>query len=107
MGLCHRQFGEYDKALAYYKKIVNNWPDWVHAGSAQYLIARCYEQQVAAGEMSKEDAKPLIRQACEEVLADYPDCPAARAARPRVVDRPRAPPDRYRPRAARGGVRAG
>jgi len=39
--VCYRLFGEYEKAITHFQKVVDNWPDYQYAWSAQCLIGEC------------------------------------------------------------------
>jgi tetratricopeptide (TPR) repeat protein len=78
---CYLRLAQYSKAIEYYQKIVDNWPDYEYAWNAQYMIGRCYETLKDTGAVEKSVADAQIKAACEQVLKKYPDCPAANAAR--------------------------
>ncbi len=71
--VCYRRFGEYEKALSHYQKVVDNWPDYQYAWSAQYLIGSCYEKLKIYGNLPKSEADPKIEQAYKAVVEKYPD----------------------------------
>jgi len=79
--VCYRRLCEYENAIQYYQVVVDNWPDYQFAWNAQFLIARCFERLARLGRIPIAEAAPQIRQACEKVFANYPDCLAAGAAR--------------------------
>jgi tetratricopeptide (TPR) repeat protein len=72
--VCYRKLGKYDKALAHYQKVVDDWPDYQYAWSAQCLIGECYEKLRDSGCISKTEAEPKIEQAYQAVIEKYPDC---------------------------------
>lgn len=78
---CYQRFGEHTMAIEHYEKIVDNWPDYEYAWSAQFLIGRNYKQLSQIGAVSESEAYAQIKAACEQVLQKYPNCPAANAAR--------------------------
>lgn len=80
-GVCYERIGEDWKALEYYQKIVDAWPDYEQAWHIQFLIGRIYERLLKSGAISKSEALPKIREAYEMVTKYYPDKPAASAAR--------------------------
>jgi tetratricopeptide (TPR) repeat protein len=82
---CYRQLGQYEKAIEYYQKVVDNWPYYEYAWHAQFLIARCLEELENSGRISKEEAAIQIIHACERLFSDYPDCRAVEAARDLLV----------------------
>jgi hypothetical protein len=44
------------------------------------MIARCFDRLARSGAIPKEDAAPIIRNACEKLITDYPDSMAVKAA---------------------------
>jgi tetratricopeptide (TPR) repeat protein len=78
---CYRRLGQYEKAIEYYQKIVDNWPDYEYAWNALFLLGRSYEDLKESGVISKSQADPKIKAAYEQLLKKYPDCKAARIAR--------------------------
>jgi len=73
VAVCHCDLGEYEKAINYCRKVVGNWPDCTRASHAQFLIAHCYEKLEKSGRIPTSEAAAQIRQACEKLLANYPD----------------------------------
>jgi len=78
--VCYRRLGRCEKAIEYYQKIVDNWPDYEYAWNALFLIGRSYEDLKESGVISKSQADPKIKAAYEQLLEKYPDCPAAKIA---------------------------
>jgi tetratricopeptide (TPR) repeat protein len=78
---CLRGLGEYEKAIEYYRNILDDWPDYESAWSAQFLIGFSYEKFVKTGAIPQSVATAAIREAYELVLQNYPTCPAVNAAR--------------------------
>jgi len=79
--VCYRRLGEYENAIQYYQVVVDNWPDYQFAWNAQFMIGTCFEKLAKSGSIPKADAAPLICDAYENLLNNYPDCIAAGAAR--------------------------
>jgi TolA-binding protein len=77
-GYSYKILGEFEKAIQYCRKTLDQWPDFRSAWKAQCLIALCYEQLEASGEISRSDAAAQINEVCQK-LAGYP-YPQARAA---------------------------
>jgi len=71
--VCYRQLGEYEKAITDYQKVVDNWPDYQYAWSAQYLIGSCYEKLKYYGTLPESEADHNIEQAYKAVVEKYPD----------------------------------
>jgi len=80
MAICHDRLGQYEIAIKYYQKVLDDWPDYKHACYSQYQIGRCYERLKNTGTLTKSEADPLIRTAYEAVVKNYPDCSSVKAA---------------------------
>ncbi len=78
---CYRRAGQYEKAIEYYQKVVDVWPDYEYAWDALFRIGRNYETLIKSELMSKTKAIPKIRAVYQQLLEQYPDCKAARYAR--------------------------
>jgi tetratricopeptide (TPR) repeat protein len=74
--VCYRRVGEYEKALMHYQKVVDNWPDYQFAWSAQSLVGSCYKRLRDLGKLPASEANPKIEQAYQAVLENYPDSAA-------------------------------
>jgi tetratricopeptide (TPR) repeat protein len=79
--VCYERLDEYAKAIEHYQKVVDNWSDYRYAWNAQFLIARNYERLLDREGAVHPQIVAQIKNACEQVLQNYPDCPAAGAAR--------------------------
>ncbi|MBN2455244.1 MAG: tetratricopeptide repeat protein, partial [Sedimentisphaerales bacterium] len=77
---CFKHLGEYEKAIEYCKKVVDNWSEDKYASQAQFLIGECYEQLRNSGGLPESEADPKIEQAYEAVVENYPDCASAKDA---------------------------
>ena len=76
-GVCFRRMGEWEEAVAYYQKVVDDWPNYKYAWSAQYLIGNCYEKLRDSGSLPESEAEPLIEQAYKLVIENHPECSLA------------------------------
>jgi tetratricopeptide (TPR) repeat protein len=72
--VCYRKLGNYEKAVERFQKVVNSWPDYQYAWSAQSLIGECYEKLRDSGKIPKSEAEPEIEKAYQAVIERYPDC---------------------------------
>jgi len=80
-GDCYYRIGNYIKSIECYKKVVTDHPDYVGRWNAQFMIGRNYEAMKKAGTMPGAEADGKIKEAYEQLLAEYPDCQAAKHAR--------------------------
>ena len=71
---CYRKLGKYEKAVEHFQTVVDTWPNYQYAWSAQCLIGECYEKLRDSGAISEAEANPLIEQAYQAVIEKYPDC---------------------------------
>jgi len=69
--------GEYEQAVDYFQTVVDYWPHYQHAWSAQYLLGSCYEKLKQAGLVEPAQADELIEDAYEAVLSKYADSSVA------------------------------
>ena len=72
-----RHLGEAQNALPYYEKVVQTWPDYEYAWSAQAMIGLCYRTLVGSAQISEQEAAPKIEQAYKAVIEKYTDCSLA------------------------------
>jgi len=77
---CYDGMGMIEEAIACYRVIVNTWPEWDLAWSAQFLVGYKYSHLKKAGLMNAIAADKQILAAYSSLLTAYPDCPAAGAA---------------------------
>jgi len=77
---CYRHLGDYMMAAEYYQVVVDGWPSNAKASVAQYRVAQCYQEMMDTGQISKKDALIGICGACGNVIANYPDSAAFKAA---------------------------
>jgi len=89
-GCYGHELAEYEKAIEYYQKILDNWPyfDYRRASYAQFGITRCYQNLEKSGRISPEEAATGIIQACNNLLANYPETnPAILQAARKLLDK--------------------
>jgi len=73
---------DYAKAIEHFQRVAEDWPEYLNADHAQIFVGDYYARQRNRGDISAAEAKPLIEQACQAVIDNYPDSPyAERAAR--------------------------
>jgi tetratricopeptide (TPR) repeat protein len=72
--VCYRQLGNYEKAAGCFQKVVDDWPNFQYAWSAQSLIGECYENLRDTGKLSAAEAEPEIERAYQAVIEKYPGC---------------------------------
>jgi len=75
--VCYGRLGEYENALAYYQKVVDSWPDYEFAWSAQYLIGSCYERLRESAVIPESEANVRMEEAYKAVVEKYPKSPLA------------------------------
>ena len=80
-GVCLQRIGDYDAASRYYQMLLERWPDFEYAWNALFQIARMHDTQVKEGSLSVVEADPVIAQAYQTLLRQYPTCQGARHAK--------------------------
>jgi tetratricopeptide (TPR) repeat protein len=70
-GHCHVNLLQYAQGVEYYQKVVDDWPNFGHARSAQTLAGSYIVSMKKGGELTAEEANPRIQAAFENVLANY------------------------------------
>jgi tetratricopeptide (TPR) repeat protein len=78
---CYYRLGQYEKAIEYYQKVVDNWPYYEYAWIAQYRIVQRYKLLLRESDMSDSAIHAKLAEAYQRLVQKYPDCPAAKAAR--------------------------
>jgi tetratricopeptide (TPR) repeat protein len=68
------QLESYEQAIGYFQQIVDDWPGYKYAWSAQSWTGECYERLKGAGSLAEAEANVLIEDAYLKVIEDYPDC---------------------------------
>ena len=75
-----RHLGDLEKAVQYYEKVAEEYPDYRFAWSAQGMLGSCYAQLKQAGQIMPDVADAQIQQAYERLVQRYPEsCMAQRA----------------------------
>jgi len=77
----YRGQSDHAKSAEYYQQLADDYPGYDMAWNAMFLAGDSYEKLAEAGQISKAVADTRTRQVYERLLAEYPDCRAARAAR--------------------------
>ena len=77
IAVCLRRTGRYEEAIAYYQTVVDNWPNYKYAWSAQCLIGECFERLQESGVLPEAEAEPIIELAYKQVIENYPECSLA------------------------------
>ena len=57
-GTCHARLLQYAQSVAYYQKVVDHWPTFEFAGSAQSLVGSYTLAMREIGELTPEQANP-------------------------------------------------
>lgn len=80
-GDCYFVSGEYTKAMSYYEKLVNEFPEYTLSYHAQFRVGEIYEKLGESGQIPVSEAQNRTRLAYEQLLNKYPDCKYADSAR--------------------------
>ena len=79
-GRAFQSVGEYESAVGYFDTVIANWSEFDKIWDVYLQKARCCEQLVWSKQIPPEDGAVQIRQACQQIVADYPDCPIVNTA---------------------------
>ena len=71
LGGAYRYIGDYGKAVQYYETVLERWPGYVYAWSAQYLIGAHTERMMKKGEISVAEGEAKIEAAWQTMVDDY------------------------------------
>jgi len=77
----YRKWGRHEEMIESYERLLAVQPDYKYAWHIQFLVGYNYEKLGDRGIISKSEAMARTRAAYELVVQEYPDCPAAKAAR--------------------------
>ena len=77
----YERMNEHEMARSIFQLVVDRWPSHEKAWDAQFMVAKMYRELEKTGAMSSSEARGEIVKACRKVIEQYPDCPAAPAAR--------------------------
>jgi tetratricopeptide (TPR) repeat protein len=83
---CCQQRGDWDGAVEYYQKVVDEFPDYKYAGGSQCAVGWCFEVLRDSNQIPKEIVNPMIENAFVSVLTNYPDCYVADYAAYQLAD---------------------
>ncbi len=72
-GDCYRKIGQYQKSADCYEKTANDYGGSRQAKHSLFMTAHNYEKMKKAGLVSKSQADTKIREAYEQLVAEYPD----------------------------------
>ncbi|MEN6307402.1 MAG: hypothetical protein ABFD91_06560 [Anaerohalosphaeraceae bacterium] len=72
--------GDYQNAINYYTLVLTHWSTHTLAWHAKFRVGVCYQAMEKAGLMDTENARTLTAQVFNELVAEYPACPAVGAA---------------------------
>jgi len=79
-GYAYQRMRDYGKAIGYCQKVMDTWPDYQYAWSAQYMIADCARKLARKGDMPKEEAAALRESGYLGVINNYAGSPIEKRA---------------------------
>jgi TolA-binding protein len=79
-GECCYRLSQYKKAIEFFQKTVEKWPDYENAWLAQNRMAKVYKFMLRDGILPEQEAVAAMKAAFEKLIAKFPDCPAAKHA---------------------------
>jgi hypothetical protein len=69
--------GQYEKAIEYFQKTVDNFPGYENAWVAQNRIAKVYKFMMRDEIIPEQEGEAAMTAAYEKLIANFPDCPVA------------------------------
>ena len=80
-GEIYRNLHQYNEAIEYYQAVVENYPEYENAWTAQYQIAKTYKLLIDINAMTESEAEIQMENAYKQVVELFPDCPGVKYAR--------------------------
>ncbi len=77
----YKKLNKYDKAVVFYQKLLNKYPQHKMAWNAQFMTGYCYEALTASGKLTETETEGKTKEAYGKLLEKYPNCPAAEHAK--------------------------
>jgi len=77
---CYSKLGEYENAIAYYRKVGANWPNYYQAWGTLSLIESSYEGLKEAGAIGETEANTQIEQIYNDIIENSPKSTSAKYA---------------------------
>lgn len=74
-GICYQRLKQYNKALEYYSKVIQDWPDYKYLPKAFSWYENCLTKMRQLGLVTTEEAVLLAEQAFNGFIEDNPDHP--------------------------------
>ena len=72
-GIGYERLGNNQKAVEYFEKVIQDWPDYQHTDAAYYFYGTCMKKLLNRNMVSKEVAVPCIEEAYKTLLENYPN----------------------------------
>lgn len=72
-GICYGRLQQHQKAAEYFQKVIQDWPDYRHVGSAHDWYAECLEKMKTKGLVEADTANTQIEEAYKVIVEEYPD----------------------------------
>ncbi len=83
---CYYRLGDYNDAINYHKKVIEDFPDFKNSYISMFMLADCYDKQASSGKMSQDTAREQMCNIYQELLARFPDCKLAGQVHRRLQD---------------------
>ena len=77
---CYSKLGEYENAIAYYRKVGANWPNYYQAWGTLSLIESSYKGLKEAGAIGETEANTQIEQIYNDIIENSPKSTSAKYA---------------------------
>jgi len=76
-GACCYRLGQYEKAIEYFQKTVDSFPDYEKAWLAQNRIVKVYKFMIRDGIIPEREGEAAMTAAYQKLITNFPDCPIA------------------------------
>jgi TolA-binding protein len=80
-GRCCDETELYPKALTYFQKIVDSYPDFTLSWYARFKLGSIPQKMKEKGTLNPQEADKATKDAYKQLLIKYPDCPNASTAK--------------------------
>ena len=79
--VCYGRLGEYEKAIRYYQRVVDYYPEYDLAWNALFRVGDINQVLKKSGAISQSNADLKTKAAYEQLLERYPNCKVAKQVR--------------------------
>jgi tetratricopeptide (TPR) repeat protein len=78
VGANYLELRRWEDVIENFQKLIEDYPDFEHACSAQTAMSYCYEKLRDSGGLPKEGVNPILEDTYKAILTNYPGCYATK-----------------------------